>query len=935
MMSVRRKQIINKTIPSSHMTVNIRRKKNSIQLHNAAINSHKLKDLMIQRFTHASDEDPLRKAIQHYQTQISSYVLHFVSFEKTIEVLSQLTYLLPVKPTSFHLNHSSEQSEDHFLMNDGSTFFCNELRQLVHDFFQFAVEKNKIDGFGPQSSFSFSENDSIDLYRYENFLAYYHKPDKKRNGAYYTPPEAAVYLTKSTYELLKRFYGIDPFDTEKYLILDFAAGSGSLLSPFITSSSDLKIRRIRARNLMGFEKEITPLLIGRFHMESLIGENFSGYHLVNALDPPLEFFQWVLDQIYDKTLIIIGNPPYKGISHNNSEWIANLINDYKYVGEDHFRERKHWLNDDYVKFIRLGQRLLSAAKNGTMLVLTNHSFLDNPTFRGMRYQLLKSFDHIRVLDLNGNNLKNAGSTVINPEFESNLSTAESSPTSLQQLNVFGSLFTDNYKDKVTERRFSKDQNIFEIETGVAVTIFSKFDEGSKLELSDKTLTCTNSILTNNVAYFGIRGDRGDKLSWLQKNSYNTTGWKSIDPAPSYFLFKPFSSENPKHYEQFIPIRDIFIWTNIGIVSARDRFCMDHNREVLLNRMLSFRNSDLPDAELALKHGIHDTTTFKIGSARQALREISPEKLEIFLHKISYRPWDERWIFYHPKIVERRIFNMMKHMLPNGSIDMHSDSLQAKSDLKNSTGTNRAIVFQRGCSSNEYMNRPQVTRYIIDHGYSYPSNRAVSYIAPLYLFSKNTIDSTSESFNDDMKETNITHSFKKLLFERIGGLSNENFDSKLLFGYIYGILNTPEYLMRYSSYLQTDFPRIPLPPNEDQFFKVSHHGSEIIRAQLLEIELSETDKLVRLSLTGNRLSIERAHIKKEAVFINDDTVIRGLTSTEFNFEIGGYQAIKKYLTARKHQNITPEDLKHLSLVKWAMAKTLLHQSELSKICSEWI
>lgn len=101
-------------------------------------------------------------------------------------------------------------------------------------------------------------------------------------------------------------------------------------------------------------------------------------------------------------MCVIGNPPYSGISQNMGNFIVNLIEDYKYVDGKHFGERKHWLHNDYVKFIWLSENLIERNGEGVLGFITNHGYLDNPTFRGMRWHLLNSFDKIYVLDLHGN-----------------------------------------------------------------------------------------------------------------------------------------------------------------------------------------------------------------------------------------------------------------------------------------------------------------------------------------------------------------------------------------------------------------------------------------------------------------------------------------------------------------------------------------------------
>ncbi len=131
-------------------------------------------------------------------------------------------------------------------------------------------------------------------------------------------------------------------------------------------------------------------------------------------------------------MVILGNPPYSGISTNNGKWISGLIEDYKYVNGEHFKERKHWLNDDYVKFIRFGQHFIDKNGEGVLAYINSHSFLDNPTFRGMRWSLLNSFDNIYVIDLHGNS-----------------------------------------KKKETAPNGEKDENVFDIQQGVSINIFVK------------------------------------------------------------------------------------------------------------------------------------------------------------------------------------------------------------------------------------------------------------------------------------------------------------------------------------------------------------------------------------------------------------------------------------------------------------------------------
>ena len=133
-------------------------------------------------------------------------------------------------------------------------------------------------------------------------------------------------------------------------------------------------------------------------------------------------------------LVILGNPPYSGHSSNIGEWISEEIKEYYQVdGKPLGEKNPKWLQDDYVKFIRFAQWKIDQSGEGVLGFITNHSYLDNPTFRGMRQSLVNSFNEIYILDLHGNNIK---------------------------------------KEKAPDG--SNDENVFDIQQGVAIAFFIKY-----------------------------------------------------------------------------------------------------------------------------------------------------------------------------------------------------------------------------------------------------------------------------------------------------------------------------------------------------------------------------------------------------------------------------------------------------------------------------
>jgi predicted helicase len=148
------------------------------------------------------------------------------------------------------------------------------------------------------------------------------------------------------------------------------------------------------------------------------GDDRINVYLTNSLEEPHDNLGTLFSQQLAKEseqaskvkkeqpiMVVMGNPPYSGISSNNGERITKMIEDYKYIDGVHFGERKHRLQDDYVKFIRFAESFVEKNGEGIVAYINNHGFLDNPTFRGMRWHLLQTFDSIYIVDLHGNSKK--------------------------------------------------------------------------------------------------------------------------------------------------------------------------------------------------------------------------------------------------------------------------------------------------------------------------------------------------------------------------------------------------------------------------------------------------------------------------------------------------------------------------------------------------
>ena len=312
------------------------------------------------------------------------------------------------------------------------------------------------------------------IYFYEGYLRAYDKETSKGRGVYYTPPPIVNFIVRAVDDILKASFDIRDglAANRRVTVLDFACGTGTFLLEVFqrifdniggpdSGRADLIVRDHLLKNLFGFEYLIAPYTIAHLKLSQYLkdqnhplkNDERLQVFLTNTLEPIHPEPNFLLPAITAETeaaqtvkdqpiLVITGNPPYSGHSKNKGPWITAAIDGYKFTIEldEAGREIKKplgernpkWLNDDYVKFIRFAQLKMDAVAEGVVGIITNHSWLDNPTFRGMRQSLMRSFQQIYVLDLHGNAKKK-----------------ESAPDG------------------------SKDENVFDIEQGVAISLFVK------------------------------------------------------------------------------------------------------------------------------------------------------------------------------------------------------------------------------------------------------------------------------------------------------------------------------------------------------------------------------------------------------------------------------------------------------------------------------
>lgn len=510
---------------------------------------------------------------------------------------------------------------------------------------------------------------------YEDFLAVYDPHLREMRGVYYTPEPVVSYIVRSVDYLLRTRFGLADglADTAtvasqnggsphpRVLILDPAAGTGTFLREVVSTIRETieskglggawpsYVHEHLLPRLFGFELLMAPYSICHLKLALEIGDTDHGMpagkrinvFLTNALEKahegpiPSLFVHEIAreatgaDEIKREkpVMVILGNPPYSGHSVNNGEWIKKLLkgrdgeqttgNYFEVDGQPLGEKNSKWLNDDYVKFIRFAQWRIERTGEGVLGFVTNHSYLDNPTFRGMRRSLMKTFDEIYLLDLHGNARQR-----------------EHTPDG------------------------GKDENVFDIQQGVSISLFVKHKdvgrEPCRLFHADLWGECEN-------------GPAG-KYGWLVANGVDTTKWKELSPKSPDYIFVPRDEDLLEEYKTGWKVTDIFPDNSTGIVSKRDKIAFHFEQNDLYKVLNDFRTLD--KHILKEKYNFKESRDGKIGFVKEHIQSygIKDEYVKLCL----YRPFDYRWTYYTDKskgFLGWPVYKVMRHLLAGSNLGL--------------------------------------------------------------------------------------------------------------------------------------------------------------------------------------------------------------------------------------------------------------------------
>ncbi|MDY6918022.1 MAG: type ISP restriction/modification enzyme [Chloroflexota bacterium] len=757
---------------------------------------------------------------------------------------------------------------------------------------------------------------------YETFLGRYDPRERQVRGVYYTPEPVVSYIVRSVDHLLRtRFNSPEGLADPRVLILDPAVGTGTFLYSIVRKIHEAFVRQGQGglwndyvadrllRRLFGFELLMAPYAVAHLKLGLLLretGYRFQadqrlGVYLTNTLEEAFTrsqllagFNRYIVDEANAAArikkekpiMVVLGNPPYAGFSANASTrmvkegrskrmkrdltWIGRLIQDYKQVDGGPLGERNpKWLQDDYVKFIRFGQWRIEQTGHGILAFITNHGYLDNPTFRGMRQSLMNTFSDIYVLDLHGNVKKR-----------------ESAPDG------------------------GPDQNVFDIQQGVAIGIFVREpgrERPGRVQHAD---------------LWGARGDwpdpeEGTKYRALAETDVSTTSWEPLAPATPAYFFVPRDEVLAAEYHQGWKVTDIFPLHSAGIVTARDSLAVAWSAQEMWHTLADFASLEPEAAREKYRLGA-DARDWSVSMAQADVTASGPTPDRVV--PLLYRPFDVRFTYYTGRSRGFQCMprpDVMRHMLG---------------------GANVALITVRKVPRGQAAGYFSAARFPASNGAIRSDNQSIDYVIPLYAWAAQG----EMQFQGEPRRANLNPAFSNAVSDALAlrfvahgsGDLEQSFGPEDVFHYIYAVLHSPAYRSRYADFLKTDFPRVPLTSERGLFAALAAKGAQLVALHLMESPLPAT-LITGYPVAGTDI-VERVSYDAATgrVHINKTQYFDGVPRDVWEFHVGGYQVCHKWLKDRKGRKLAYDDKTHYQRVVVALNETVRLMAEIDALIPSW-
>jgi predicted helicase len=781
------------------------------------------------------------------------------------------------------------------------------------------------------------------IHFYETFLAAYEAKLRKSRGVYYTPEPVVNFIVRAVNDILVNEEIFDlqhGLGNRKVTILDPATGTGTFLYAVIKQIRDnvskygidkwntfLRDAKLINR-LFGFELLMTPYTIAHLKLGLLLGD--LGYkfapeerlkvYLTNALEEGIkqgDLIPGITQIIAEESsqagkvktevpvMVVLGNPPYSVSSQNASKRKRILNQDERYLADVEYTGSA-W-NKKY-KTGKAGKTITELTHIGELLELykgrvrlekeKNIQPLDDDYIKFIRfaqYQIQKTPKGYGIIGFITNHSYLNG--LIHRGMREEL------------LKYFDTLYImdlhGNSLLKETTPEGNVDQNVFDIQQGVAILIAVR--EKSEPDYFSTAYKSRDGVKEMaKVWYYDLWGSREDKYRFLESANLNNVDWIELQPtAPNYFFTAiNYSLDTEKEYKNYWNIQDIFLVYSNVIETGKDDVLVDFEKNQLQEFIKKLADPKISDKDIADIYKIGDSSNWNFFKSRLLI--IKDGMQDHLIKRIYYRPFDIRFTYFH-SILRR----MQEKVLTN----LIQDNLGLLAMRQVASGDNQYTHFM-------------VCNHIVDNR-SFFSNRGRPSVFPLYIY-PNTGNQQTNLFIE--KTSNLSPKFLETIKHKLGKTPTP----EAIFYYAYAIFHSPNYRSRYAEFLKIDFPRLPLTSNQKLFDSLAEKGEKLVNLHLMKSTTLNNLITTFANEGNNQVSEVTYNSELQRVYINKQSYFTDITQHIWEFKIGGYQVLDKWLKDRKNANrvLSDDEIIHYQKIVVALTETLRLMQEIDNLIPDF-
>lgn len=712
------------------------------------------------------------------------------------------------------------------------------------------------------------------IHFYETFLAEYNPKERERRGVYYTPEPVVSYIVRSLHIILKEKVGKkDGFADDSVTVLDPASGTLT----FLAEASKLAVEEFVSKyGEGGKENLIKDHILKNFYAFELMMAPYAVGHLKMSF--LLEELGYKLQENDRFKLYLTNTLEMEDLEQTALPGMASLSEESHLAGA---------VKKKIPILVILGNPPYSVSSANKSSFIEKEITLYKEDVQSERNIQPLSDDYIKFIRFAHWKIDQIGSGVIGMiTNNSYLSGLIHRGMRKKLLESFNEIYILNLHGnaRIGEKcpNGSKDENVFDIMQGVSIVLLIK----SKKQ---------NGIGT--VFYQDVYGLREKKYEYLDKYNVDSTKWEKLQPSEPYHFFveKDFSQQTI--YEKFIAITDIFKELSFGVTTSRDQFVVGFTKSEIIQRLRIF-TGDLPDEIVKESLKLGDTGTWNLSESRQKTKN---QHIEEKIYPYAYRPFDNRLICYDSFLIERDRINIMQHI-----IDKYNLGLTLTRRLRDPVWLH---VY--------------ATQFITDK--TLLSSRDNCYFLPLYLYPSPEKKAILSHKSVEKRQSNINPELFKLLTEAYG----KELTPEEIFYYVYAILYSDTYRTKYAEFLKIDFPSVPFTKDYGIFKKVSEIGEKLVDLHILKSD-ELNNPIAKFQGSGdNRVDKPKYDVEEGKVYINKTQYFEGIEKEPWQYQIGGYQVLDKWLKDRKGRELSLEDIKHYCRVATALQKTIEVQKEIDE------